>query len=109
MKLAKVSGESLAYRLNAVATLLTIVTCRFAALGWISYGIVTSYHRFSQAFLYPLSVSIAVMWAIYVASFYHILVAEFLSRKPEIDASKVSNNGPVLNGGPTQNLEAKSK
>lgn len=109
MQIAKVRRENLAYRANAVATLLTIVTCRFSALGWISHGIATSYHRFSVFYRYPLSVSVAVMWVLYIVSFHHILTAEFLSKekKSEIKADNVSGASPVTNG--TRNLKGKSE
>lgn len=117
MRIAKVDQKHQVYRMNAVINLLTVVTCRFVALGWISYGIFLSYNDFSSLYLCLLISSIGVMWIIYIMAFYHLMVTDFLktavdqSRCSEKQDSKCvsSNNGSVSNNNENENLREKSE
>lgn len=86
----------LLFMINSVVTLVTIITCRFTALAWISYGIITSSHRFSSIYLYLLSSSIGVMWIIYVIAFIQLLVKDFLHNSKFSIQKENSNNNRHL-------------
>lgn len=88
MRIAKVNEKHQVYWINAVINLLTVVTCRFTALGWISYGIYESYNDFSYLFLCLLISSIGVMWIIYIMAFYHLMMADFLKKSDQSHCSE---------------------